>query len=122
MTDPRVDAYSKSLAPDKREIVEAVRRIVREAAPDSAEAFKWAQPVFEANGPFAYVKAHAKHVTLGFWRGADLDARGRLESGGSKMAHAKLRTLSDLDEQLFARLVKQAVRLNREQGDPSRTR
>jgi len=122
LSDSRVDAYSKKLPAAQREIVEAVRRIVRVSAPESHEAFKWAEPVFESGGPFAYVKAHSKHVTFGFWRGAQLDGQGRLETSGAKMAHLKLRAVSDVDESLLADLVRQAVKLNREQGDPSRTR
>jgi hypothetical protein len=122
LSDARVDAYSNKLPAAQREIVEAVRRIVRLAAPESHEAFKWAEPVFESGGPFAYVKAHSRHVTFGFWRGADLDGEGRLESSGEKMAHMKLRSVSEIDERLLAALVRQAVELNRAHGDPSRTR
>ena len=121
-SDDRVDAYSRKLSPDQRQIVEAVRAIVRSAAPSSTEAFKWAEPVFESNGPFAWVKAHSQHVTLGFWRGAALESGGRLETSGSRMAHMKLRRLSDVEEKLIARLVRQAVQLNQQLGDPSRTR
>lgn len=68
------------------------------------------------------MKAHSRHVTFGFWRGADLDAGGVLETSGSKMAHVKLRSASDVDQKVLTRLVKLAVRLNRERGDPSRAR
>lgn len=48
--------------------------------------------------------------------------RGLLETGGSKMAHVKLRSPEEIDEPLLRDMVETAVRLNREKGDPSRVR
>jgi hypothetical protein len=116
-----VDAYVAALRPAQRHIVEEIRKIVHSAAPEATEAYKWAEPVFESNGPFAWVKAHSNHVTFGFWRGVELDAgRGVLETSGSKMAHVKLRDVSDIDRSALTTLVRDAVRLNREKGDPTR--
>ena len=118
-----VDAYVSALPDGQREIAETLRRLVRSAAPEAREAFKWAQPVFESGGPFAYVKAFPRHVNFGFWRGVEGDGgRGILETGGTKMAHIKLRRLSDIDEGVLVEMVREAVRLNAEKGDPSRTR
>ncbi len=59
-------------------------------------------------------------MTLGFWRGVELDAgRGMLDSSGSVMAHMKIRTVSEIDERRITALVKDAVRLNKEKGDPT---
>jgi hypothetical protein len=118
-----VDAYVAALPDGQREIAEAVCRLVRSAAPEAREAFKWAQPVFESGGPFAYIKAFPRHVNFGFWRGVEVDGgRGSLDTGGSKMAHIKLRRVSDIDEAVLAEMVREAVRLNAEKGDPSRPR
>jgi hypothetical protein len=38
-----VDAYVAALPDGQREIAEAVRRLVRSAAPEAREAFKWAK-------------------------------------------------------------------------------
>jgi hypothetical protein len=120
---PKVDEYVARLPLHQRGIVEALRTLVRMAAPDAVETFKWAEPVYEVNGPFAYIKAHRDHVTFGFWRGVEIDAgRGLLESSGEKMAHVRLRASADIDASKFSRMVKEAVELNRRKGDPSRTR
>lgn len=121
MTSPRVDAYLAKLAPAHREVVQALREIVRRAAPRATEAFKWAQPVYEQGGPFCYMRAHKAHVTLGFWRGKQLSAgAGVLEGEGEKMAHLKLRSMAELKPALVERLVREAVALNLERGDPTR--
>lgn len=118
-----VDAYVAALPPEQRPIAKALRELVGAAAPGATESIKWAQPVFEDHGPFAYIKGSRGHVTFGFWRGVELDAgRGRLESAGSKMAHVKLNGVGDIRRSQLATLIKQAVKLNREKGDPTRLR
>jgi hypothetical protein len=101
---------------------EAVRRVidvVRRAAPRASLSIKWAQPVFEQDGPFLFVKPAKAHVSVGFWRGAEVaDPNGLLERGG-RMGHFKLRSPDELDERVLARMVKDAVRLNREHGSPA---
>jgi hypothetical protein len=116
-----VDDYISGLPPDQAQIVTALRALVRRAAPDAQEAYKWAQPVYESNGPFCYIKAFKPAVNFGFWRGVDLDdPGGRLEGSGDKMRHVKIIQLTDIDEALFTDFVQQAVRMNAARGDPSR--
>ncbi len=69
----------------------ACAAIVQKAAPEASESIKWAQPVYESNGPFAYIKAFKNAVNFGFWRGVDLDdPQGLLAGDGDKMRHVKL--------------------------------
>jgi len=68
-----VDEYIAGLDGWRADAVTQLREIVREAAPEASEAVKWAQPVYESNGPFCYIKAFKNHVNIGFWRGVDLD-------------------------------------------------
>jgi hypothetical protein len=115
-----VDEYVASLTAGQREIVDALRELVRSAAPRATEVFKWAEPVYESNGPFAYIKAHKAHVTLGFWRGAELmQSSSHLETSGSKMAHIKIRTAADIPKADVRRLVQQATKLNAIKGNPA---
>lgn len=117
-----IDDYLEALPPEQRAIAQALRAAVRAAAPEAGEAIKWSQPVFDVNGPLCWIKAHKGHVTLGFWRGMQLpSAPGWIEGGGDKMGHLKLRTLSDLKPALVKKLVREAVLLNHQRGDPTRT-
>ncbi len=114
-----VDGYIEGLSSRQKEIVSTLRRIVLEAAPQAAESIKWAQPVYEVNSPFCYIKAHKNNVNLGFWRGAELpDPLGLLEGTGDKMRHIKVTNLSDIKSDAFKDLVKTAVKLNKEKGNP----
>jgi hypothetical protein len=121
MTDKTVDGYIEGLEAWKGEIVSRVRQIVLEAAPEAEESIKWAQPVYDSNGPFAYIKAFKNAVNFGFWRGVDLkDPKGVLQGSGEKMRHVKLTSLEEIDTALFADFVRQALELNRIKGDPTK--
>ena len=121
MSAKSVDSYIDGLEPAAVEIASAVRRIILKAAPDITEAVKWGQPVYESNGPFAYIKAFGTAVNFGFWRGVELnDPEGVLQGSGAKMRHTKLKRMEDIDADAITDLIRQAIELNRLKGDPSR--
>ena len=116
-----VDDYIAGLAGWQSEVVIRVRGIVKESAPEASASIKWSQPVFEQNGPFCYVRAFKNHVNFGFWRGVELpDPDGLLQGDGDKMRHIKLSSPDDIAPEPFAALVKSAVILNGEKGNPTK--
>ncbi len=116
-----VDGFVQTLPPPMQVMVNKLRALVAAASPEATEAFKWAQPVYEASGPFAYIKAFKGYLNFGFWRGAVLDAPGDLlEGDGERMRHLKITALADIDDALIQSLVRQAVLLNSRLGDPSK--
>ena len=116
-----VDGYVQTLPALMRPIVNRLRALVAMASPEAIEAFKWSQPVYEANGPFAYIKAHSGHVNFGFWRGAVLEAPdGLLQGDGVRMRHLKIATLGEVNDVLVQALVRQAVLLNSRLGNLAR--
>jgi len=118
-----IEGYIGGLPQTQQKIVSSLVNLVREAAPRSSSSIKWAQPVFEENGPFCYIRAYRNHVNLGFWRGVDISSgKGFLQSEGKKMAHAKIVVLKDIKKPLFQEWVKEAVRLNQLNGDPTKKR
>lgn len=119
-----IDEYIAGLGGDWRAgVVGELRRVVDEAAPDARSTIKWAQPVWESNGPFAYVKAFSRSVNIGFWRGAQLDdPTGILEGEGDRMKHVSLREGDSVPSDGLRAFVRQAVQLNRELGNPASPR
>jgi hypothetical protein len=118
-----VDEYVADLQAWQAEIVTALRKLIREAAPNASEAIKWAQPVFEENGPFAFIRPASKHVTIGFWRGAEMaDPKGVFEGEGDRMKHIKLTAVKDIQAHDVQSYVREAVALNRQHGDPTKKR
>ena len=122
MAEKTVDSYIAGLKDWQAEIVSEVRKIILKAAPEADESIKWAQPVYEINGPFAYVKAFKNSVNFGFWRGVDIiDPDGLLQGSGEKMRHFKLTSLDDINGPVFSDYVQQAVKLNLMKGDPTKS-
>ena len=121
MSEKSVDDYITGLDDWKGEVVSEVRSIIRNNAPEAKESIKWAQPVYEINGPFCYIKAFKNSVNFGFWRGVNIDdPTGLLKGTGQKMRHVKLTSLGDVNQKVFSGFVKQSVGLNLVKGDPTK--
>ena len=100
--------------------VEKLVGIVQEAAPGCSVTIKWGQPVFELNGPFAFIRPAKAHVTFGFWRGMEIaDPKKLFEGSGDRMAHIKFAAAGAISEAPLSAMIKQAVRLNQEKGSPT---
>jgi hypothetical protein len=114
--DDWIAKYTKGWQTD---VVRRVVAVVGKAAPGSVANIKWRMPVFEANGPFAFVRMAKAHVTVGFWRGNEVEAPIGTFERSERMGHFKLLGAGELDEKALAVMVKSAVRLNREKGSPA---
>ncbi|MDB4935319.1 MAG: hypothetical protein JWP87_2291 [Labilithrix sp.] len=116
-----VDDWAKKLTGWQADALKIIRALVSRHAPDSTLVMKWGQPVWEHNGPFAWLRPAAKHVSFGFWRGAEMnDPDGHLEGDGDRMRHLKVTSPKDLDSLPIEGFVKQAVALNGSKGDPTK--
>jgi hypothetical protein len=116
-----VDSYIAEHTDWRRETLESLRDAIRTAAPEAHEAFKWAQPVYESNGPFAYFRSFPRSVNVGFWRGAQLDdPDSRLDGGGDRMRHMTIREGEPVERELISAWVRQAIELNEQHGNPTR--
>lgn len=112
-TDPRVDAFIAGLDSPVKEVAEALRRLVGEAAPEARETVKWGFPTWEQNGLMCSIAPARGYARLQFFRGADLrDPDGLLEGTGIGMRHVKLRSADSLPLDALQALVKEAVRRN----------
>jgi hypothetical protein len=101
---------------------EVIRRfvvLVKDVAPVSTVAIKWRMPVFESNGPFAFVRAAKAHVSFGFWRGSQIEAPIASFERAARMGHFKIRSAEELDEKAVRVMVKSAVKLNAALGPPT---
>jgi hypothetical protein len=116
-----VDDWAKKLNGWQADALKIIRALVSRHAPESTLVMKWGQPVWEHNGPFAWLRPAAKHVSFGFWRGAEMnDPDGHLEGDGDRMRHLKVTSADDLASLPIEGFVKQAVALNGSKGDPTK--
>jgi hypothetical protein len=115
-----VEAYVAKLGSPHAEIVRALVALFARTAPHAPAVIKWARPVFESGGPVSWIQAATRHVTFGFWRGAELDDPEGLLGGGDRMKHMKLTAAAQVTEKSLAPLIRQAVKLNAIHGDPTK--
>ena len=57
-----VDEYIAGFPEDVREILEKIRKIIREAAPGAEETIKYRMPTFMLKGNLVYFAAFKKHI------------------------------------------------------------
>ena len=113
--------YIGTLGDWRADVVGALDELLRKTAPKATSGIKWAQPVYELGGPFCFLKAAKGHVTIGFWRGVELDdPQSLLEGSGDKMRHVKIRENDRIPTAELRKMIRQAVKLNQELGNPTR--
>jgi|1185.fasta_scaffold511961_1 hypothetical protein len=94
--------------------------LVSTAVPQASCSIKWGQPVFELNGPVAFIRVAKEHVTFGFWRGAELTDPAGLLEGGARMKHVKIGDDEAFDRARVVGFVREAAALNIKLGDPTK--
>jgi hypothetical protein len=70
-----LEEYVSSLQSLQAPVAAALCCVIRQAAPEARESIKWAQPVWEVNGPVCSVKAFTHYTNVNFWRRAELAQR-----------------------------------------------
>lgn len=118
MTD-KVDAYLAGLPQWQADAAAAVRAAAKAAG--LSEDFKWGHPMWSSpDGAVCLVKGFKSHMTLAFWRGAQMtELDTRLEpSGGFKMASIKFTGPGQIEPDEVTPLIETAAALNAEHGDP----
>ncbi|MBE2254410.1 MAG: DUF1801 domain-containing protein [Myxococcus sp.] len=109
---PEIEGYVRSLPPPIVPIVNRLRQLVRDAAPEAKELLDPNGPVYDANGLFARIEATDRQVLITFLKGAQLEAaEGTLSGDGASRAFS-VASLDQLRESVLKGLVRQAVLLN----------
>ena len=94
-----IDGYFAKQSPHLREILETLRTLVEEAAPDASAALKWAcrstPSAAEMMCALAAFKSHVNLILAGP-AGTFRDPDGLLEGEGKTGRHLKLRAAADL--------------------------
>lgn len=97
--DKRVDAYIRRAAPFARPILEHLREVVHDGAPQVTENIKWGMPSFELDGLFCGMAAFKTHATFWFKDPAFIETELAKAGAGQRdaMGHfGRLAAVSDL--------------------------
>jgi uncharacterized protein YdhG (YjbR/CyaY superfamily) len=57
-----IEEYIQQFSPEIQEILIAIRKVIREAAPEAKEKISYQMPAFEFNGILVYFAAQKKHI------------------------------------------------------------
>jgi hypothetical protein len=106
-----VESIVSKLDPNRKAIVEALRRLMKKKLPGVVEQVKWGNIVYTYKDKnLTWFIIYDDHVNLGFFMGAKLKSK-RMEGTGKGLRHIKLYKPADIDGKEFARLISDAVKL-----------
>ena len=110
-----IDNYINELTDWRGKMVARLRALIREAAPELTEEWKWDTPVWSYRGNVAAAGVFKDHVKLNFFKGASLqDPKGLFNSGlDAKATRAiDIREGEKVDEAALKDLIRTAVAYN----------
>jgi hypothetical protein len=83
--------------------------LVKKTAPTFATTVKWGQGCFvDGTMPKIYIHVEDDHVQFGFYQGSSLtDANNVLSGNGKYVRHIKVRTVKDIDVNVFGAFIAQ---------------
>ena len=59
-----IDDYILSFPPHVQELLQQVRAVIKQAAPDAVETISYQMPLFKYHGRLVYFAAHTNHIGL----------------------------------------------------------
>jgi hypothetical protein len=117
----RITNHIDDLDDWRGQVLAQLRKLIREAAPDVVEEWKWNTPVWSHQGNVVAVGAFKDHVKVNFFKGAMLDDSQSLFNAGLDAKASRAMDIHEGDRINAAALkdlVRAAVALNR--GRPKR--
>src|SRR2546429_9805272 len=105
----RITEHIHSLTDWRGKALEQLRKLIRDAAPDVVEEWKWNTPVWSRNGNVVAVGAFQDHVKVNFFKGASLDDSHGLFNAGFEARATRAIDIHE-DDRINAAALKDLVR------------
>ncbi|MCM3786249.1 DUF1801 domain-containing protein [Neobacillus mesonae] len=108
-----IDAYIAVFLPEVQDVLQTLRQVIKEAAPEAKEKISYQMPTFELRGNLVHFAAFKNHI--GFYPGASGIAAFQDELSVYKSAKGSVQFPLDqpLPYELISRIVKFRVMENR---------
>ena len=119
----RITSHINDLADWRGQVLARLRELIRGAAPELVEDWKWNTPVWSHNGNVLAAGAFRDHVKLNFFKGASLDDPQRLFNAGLDAKTTRAIDIHEgdrLNEPALKTLIRAAVAQT--SGKPTRKR
>lgn len=109
---PEIEGYVRNLPPPIVPIVNRLRQVVRDAAPEARELLDLHGPAYDSNGLFARIETSDREVLVMFLKGAQLEAPDGTLAGDGEVRSLAITSIESIRESVLQGLVRQAVLLN----------
>ncbi len=109
-----IDDYISTFSPNVRNILEEIRRAIRDAAPTAEEAISYGMPTFKLHGNLVHFAAYKNHI--GFYPSGP-SAIEAFKDQLSEYDQSKGTIRFPLDQPIPLELVKQIVRFRVKQNE-----
>jgi hypothetical protein len=119
----RITSHINDLADWRGQLLARLRKLIRGAAPELVEDWKWNTPVWSHNGNVLAAGAFRDHVKVNFFKGASLDDPQRLFNAGLDAKATRAIDIHEgdrLNEPALKTLIRAAVAQT--SGKPTRKR
>ncbi|MWC27712.1 iron chaperone [Paenibacillus sp. MMS18-CY102] len=117
-----IDAYIASFPPEVQDVLQALRRVIKEAAPEATEKISYQMPTFALEGNLVYFAAYKKHI--GFYPTSSGIAAFQHELEAYKVSKGTVQIPlgQPMPYELITRIVKHRVAANLEKAASKRAK
>ncbi len=109
-----VDEFIKhKVQPEHYEIVEMLRKLMRETAPQAKEVISYGILAWRGNLLLAVISPTKKDITFAFSKGAEFEDKYSLLQGVGRVSkHVKIKNLKEVNRIALKYYIKQALKLD----------
>ena len=113
-----VDEFVKTkVLPEYRDIVMALRTLMKEYAPNAKEEISYGIPAYKGRRILAVISPTKKGITFAFSRGAEFeDKYGLLEGVGKVSKNVRISHLKDVNKPALRYYIRLALKVDAEKG------
>ncbi|HVE76614.1 MAG TPA: DUF1801 domain-containing protein [Actinomycetota bacterium] len=107
------DFIQEKVQPELHDVVERIRELMREEAPDATELISYGLPMWKLKYPIAWITPSKREITFGFRHGVSFeDPHGLLKGRGKYARHVKMKNVEAINEEALRSYIRQAVELD----------
>ena len=110
-----VDEFVKQrVLPEYRDIVDELRTVMREHAPDAREVISYGVPMYKRKRTLAVISPTKEGITFAFSRGAGFEEKfGLLEGVGKVSKNVRMKNLKEMNRAALRYYIKQALEFDK---------